>query len=195
MPGGQSSQLRGLAFSVRPADWYHRRLRFPFYFEQTNYSFNVTITRVELADEKDPWPDGLIRFAVRFENGDVTVRPLYVPKLGVGESTLIHIAPIYVAHPGQTTIVILLKPQGVDDYVALYSYKVRTEESLWVSLGVGMFGVVSIAASIFVPICVAQMNEPPVVNYNNIPQIQTPPPSFTATPLPLPTGGVASPQP
>jgi len=189
MPGGQSSQVRGLAFAVSPADWYRRKLRFPFYFEQTNYRFDVRITRVGPDDRSDPWPDSQIRFAVRFENGNVTLRPIPVPALDIGETTVVHMPPIYVAHPGQTTIAILLNPRADDEFVGLYSYKVRTEESLWVSAGVGVFGVVSILASIFVPICAARMDEPPVVNNNNIIQVQTP---VSLTPLPLPA---ASPQP
>ena len=186
MPGGQSSQLRGLAFAVSPTNWHRRRLRFPFYFEQTNYSFNVVISRVEPAAEDDPWPDNKIRLGIRYENGDVTERTISVPTLEVGEVVIARMTPVYVAHPGQTMIVLLTKPQGNVEYMGLYSYRVRTEESLWLSIGVGLFGVTSILAAVFVPICAARMDKPPVVNINNIIQVQTPLPTFTPTPLPPP---------
>lgn len=176
MPGGQSSTLRGLSFTVLPADWYRRRLRFPFYFEQTNYAFDVQIKREAPMDSRDPWPNGQIFFAIRFENGDLERRPMRLPTLHVGETTTVHLDPVYVAQPGQTTIVIVINPNHREEepleFAGLYSYRVRTEESLWVSSAVGTFAALSLFAAIFVPICTAQLDKAPVVN--NIHEIVIP---------------------
>ena len=193
MPGGQGWTRRGLRFSVRPVGAYRRWLRFPFFFEQTNYSFAVRIERTGEEDPADPWPDELIRFVVRFENGEFLELPQPQPPVNVGDVTTIRLGPIYVSNPGQTTIAIA---EHLPDYRGLYSYRVRTEESLWVSGAVGLFAMLSLFAAIFVPICVAHLDEPPIVNNEIIIPISEPTTvEFTPTPSPGSTPGTATPQP
>lgn len=217
MPGRQSAAIRGLRFTITPDSRLHRVLHYPFFFESTNYSFRIRIERVNEEEPGDPWPEHegkrTILFAVQFENGDLTHRPKEVPKLEVGEHCNELLENIYVSYPGQTTILIDLNfqerlriqkktLQGVPIRAEnLYSYRVRTEESLWVSGFVGMFAAISLFAAIFVPICTARLDKAPVViNEFMIPSIATPSPAvsdtlLTLTPSPESTPDTAWPRP
>lgn len=196
MPGQHPQIYRSHRYSVSPKDVLHRR-KWPFFFEQTNYSFLVAVERT---DEKYPtkdWPT--IELAVRFENDDFTQRTLTLPDLAIGEKGTLAFDEVYVAHPGQTAIVIPIRWEASgkpDDWLNLYSYRVRTQESLWVSIAAVIFGVVSLSVSIFVPICTANLRKAPVVQgpvINNIISLQTPTVTPTTTPIPLPPAGASTP--
>ena len=173
MPGQQLHQIRGLLFKVTPIGWHRRRLRFPFFFEQSNYSFVVGVGRLAPEEPNDPWPNDEIAFAILFEDGSMENRSIPVPPVPMNKATTMSLENVYVPVPGQTKIVILTNPDFEQKhekptFVGLYSYRVRTEESLWVSAAVATFAAISLFSAIFVPICTARLNKPPVVNNNII---------------------------
>ena len=140
MPGRKETTIRGLRMKAEPAYWLRRLSRFPFYFESHNASFRLNVERVALEDSADPWPDNMIEVEVVFQDETKTAIVFDVPELSVGEKARLLIDEIYVASPGQTHLRVPTKIPvgggafGRAEWQTVYAYKVRTEESLWVSV-------------------------------------------------------------
>ena len=138
MPARKETTIRGLRMIVEP-DFGPRRLtKFPFYFESYNSSFRINLHRVAPDDPDHPWPDGKIVVEVVFEDETKTAIDFDLPPLELGEKTVLRIREVYVASPGQVILRIptsrSIGPLGQDTWQTIYAYKVRTEESLWVSV-------------------------------------------------------------
>ena len=141
MPGRQTIRRFGFKVSVRPAFWLRRWTRFPFYFESHNPSFEVAISRTGAGE----WPTPLAAtIQVAFADKTTTHSMFDRPELEIGESVTYLLPNIYTAHPGQTIIRLLLV-DGIEDaqWETLYSYQVRTEEQLWLSLLAGILAVIT----------------------------------------------------
>ena len=138
MPGRKETRIRGLRMKVGPDFWLRRLSRFPFYFESHNASFRLDVERVAPEDAAKPWPDNKIAIEVVFQ--DDTMKPILfdVPELQVGGKARLVIREVYVASPGQTILRIptskSIAGMGRDSWETLYSYQVRTEEQLWLSV-------------------------------------------------------------
>lgn len=171
---------------VEPAFWLRRLTRFPFYFESHNASFRIHVQRVEIQDPKDRWPDDKIVVQTVFEDETLTETEREVPPLEVGETAELRIREVYVATPGQvifrvpTQAAVAGGALRAEMWSNVYSYKVRTEESLWVSV----FSPVLILGALTIGI-LCQPN--PTVQ--NILEVPAPPtiaakPTEPVTPLP-----------
>jgi hypothetical protein len=136
MPGRKVVLHNGLRYFVRPRFWLRRWSRFPFYFESTNPSFDVEISRVSDSTSGEYWPDGGMEFQVIFADGTVSTLRVGVPDLQVGNSSRITLGEVYTSHPGQTIIRLLVNEHVLrgTEWKTLYSYQVRTEEQLWLWL-------------------------------------------------------------
>jgi hypothetical protein len=130
--------MNGVRINVRPADWLHRVLRWPFYWEFTNYSFLIELERFEPESAHPRWPPGrTMPFAVRFP-GEANIRynphGQELPALEVGERAVLSWKEIYVPRPGQVSLLIDLSLGSERENVAeLFSYQVRSHETLWIA--------------------------------------------------------------
>jgi hypothetical protein len=111
------------------------------------------VRRIGEGDENDPWINDEIVAEIKFADGATTERRFPVPNLKIGEKTRLVLDKVYTAHPGQTVINLPVRPQPMlsiqpAQYKTIYSYQVRTEEQLWLSLlGVLVAGATMIGAS------------------------------------------------
>ena len=131
MPASNTGESRGLEFRVKPEFWLRRLLHFPFFFESTNPSFHLHLTRKTIPLPESPegvWVENKIEINIRLANGQMTTRKLDLPDLRVDESTTLMLEEVYSPWPGQTMI-ILPRPDSREQI--LYSYHVRTEEQIW----------------------------------------------------------------
>ncbi len=124
---------------VEPAFWLRRLTHFPFFFESYNTSFRLNVERVAHQDgASDPWPSNKIEVEVVFQDDTLKAILHDVPGLQVGEKARLNIREVYVAFPGQTILRIPTSRSivgiGRDRWETLYSYQVRTEEQLWLSV-------------------------------------------------------------
>ncbi len=147
MPGRQAVSYGGLEFRVSPDFWLRRWLRFPFYFESHNPSFRVDIRRLQAEPPNTYWPSNSLVFEVVFADKTVAGRQYAKPQLGVGKSTLLVLDTIYTAYPGQTIIRLPIGPGdflgGQGRWQTLFSYQVRTEEQLWLSLFTAALAIIT----------------------------------------------------
>ncbi len=125
---------------VEPDFWLRRLTGFPFYFESHNASFRIHVKRVAPQDSEDPWPGDKIVLQTVFEDETLSVMEWGLPPLEVGQTTVLRIPEVYVATPGQVILRIPTEAAVAGGalrgarWETVYSYKVRTEESLWVSV-------------------------------------------------------------
>ena len=184
MAGNKSQTIRGLKVSVSAKDWLHRVIRWPFYFESTNYSFNIKIERV--SDDDDLWPNDTIRFIALYGGPGLASGqefPVEVPGLQVGESKTIAWEEIYISRPSLVELGIVVRPGQDPGIATLFSYKVRPEEALWIAGGVVLLTLVTVG----VPILAARFDDPPIV-INELPAA-TAEPFDEVSPTPLTTLG------
>lgn len=179
MPASRETVIRGLLFRARPGYGARRKTRFPLFFENHNSHFVVEVVRVEEAsdgkwegDSQGDWPDNEVKFRQRLEDGSSTELFAEVPPLALGESTTIDLGEVFVPHPGQVQIVIDENDYDTHSMVAimrqtkwyvLYSYKVRSEESLWLAGGVIALAVLNLIGAALIAQCA-----PRPVNNNNV---------------------------
>ncbi len=134
MPGRQTVRYAGLEFRAEPDFWPRRLFRFPFFFESTNPSFRVKITRVSYPPEGEGWPGDTIPMAVHFADDTGTLPPCPLPALQIGQYTIWRLTGVYSPHPGRTALCLLTRSADLVSVHNLYTYQVRPEEQLWLAL-------------------------------------------------------------
>ena len=135
MPGRTTAVHGGLAFRVSPDYWLRRWTHFPFFFESYNPSFRVDIQRVTEEPDNTYWRKEKLAFMIEhadesggeFDFGDFGTDR----RLELGESRRVVLKQVYSPSPGQTYIRLPIAP---GKWGTLYSYHVRTEEQLWLSV-------------------------------------------------------------
>ena len=147
MPGRQTVTYAGLRFRAEPDFWLRRLLRFPFYFENTNPSFRVKITRISDPPDGEGWAGDSLPFAVRFADGTGTMPYCPLPDLRIGQHTIWRLTDVFSQHHGRTALCLLTRWGDQVSVNYLYTYQVRPEEQLWfaalvplLSVGSGVIG-------------------------------------------------------
>ena len=151
MAGRKTGRHGGLEFRAGPDYWLRRwipPLR-PFFFESHNPSFRVDIRRVAEGATNTYWPvseerQEALAFDILFSDQTSTRFWFPKPDLAIGESISIVLREVFTASPGQTILTLPTAPgPSSARWETLYSYQVRTEEQLLVSIIAGLLAILS----------------------------------------------------
>jgi hypothetical protein len=138
MPSRQSVLFEGYLIEMEPNFWLRRWLRFPFYFESHNPSFRMRAKRISENPQVGDIPLLLI---YSFPDGSHEHELFKFPPTPIGAKLLFTTKEIMTPKPGQTKIQLMSaftgQPLGEHthlNWLNLYSYRVRREEDLWLTI-------------------------------------------------------------
>ena len=134
MPGRQIVNHYGLRLMARPHFWLRRWLRFPFYFQHTNPTFEIEVERVLPVTPQDDWPDeGLVIQASGADDAitERHLRGLNPNEIKVGQTIKTLLPEIFSDMCGPVVLSLLTDTSPLRIWKPLYAYEVRPEEQLW----------------------------------------------------------------
>ena len=132
MASGQSVELEGYRFTVKPASRF-RRLTGDFwpYFQASRPSFVLSIERLDSSSKEQE-----ARWSIRFSNDDNIGGKFTIPNLQEGEKIDFKIGKVFLGFTGDTLVCLpsdLISPMA-PNYYTVYTF--HTTPKSWLALAV-----------------------------------------------------------